>query len=86
MNKYKNGENKNDNYTITIKIDADIEKYVRNITPITFIDNLKRGQAYGETFTDYVNSLIRKDMLQKFQNGNISTIDELLESYKIKGE
>ena len=59
--KYKNGEDKNDNYTITFKIDADIEDYLKQIEIITFIENIKKGNPQSINKTDYVNELIRAD-------------------------
>lgn len=58
--KYKNGEDKKDNYTITFKIDADIEDYLKNISYISFIEN----KTKGIDATEYVNNLIREDMLK----------------------
>lgn len=73
-----NGVNKNDNYTITFKIDADIEDYLKNIEKITFIENLKKGTAEFLNKTDYINLLIRKDMIEMLGlNENVSS-DELL--------
>jgi hypothetical protein len=58
--KYKNGVDKKDNYTITFKIDADIEDYLKNIGYISFIENKTKGLDA----TEYVNTLIREDMLK----------------------
>lgn len=58
--KYKNGVDKKDNYTITFKIDADIEDYLKNISYISFIENKTKGLDA----TEYVNALIREDMLK----------------------
>lgn len=58
--KYKNGVDKKDNYTITFKIDADIEDYLKNIGYISFIENKTKGLDA----TEYVNALIREDMLK----------------------
>ena len=58
--KYKNGIDKKDNYTITFKIDADIEDYLKNIGYISFIENKTKGLDA----TEYVNALIREDMLK----------------------
>ena len=51
---------KDDNYTITFKIDADIEDYLKNISYISFIET----QTKGIDATEYVNKLIREDMLK----------------------
>lgn len=58
--KYKNGTDKTKNYTITFKIDADIEDYLKNISYISFIEN----KLKGIDATEYVNNLIREDMLK----------------------
>jgi len=78
MNKLKNGKNKNDNFVTTFKVDADLELFIKNISVITFIENLKKGNATGETFTNYINKLIRKNMLDLLKNNNVSTIEEYL--------
>ena len=78
MDKLKNGKNKNDNISTTFKVDADLEVFIKNISTITFIENLKKGSQGGETFTNYVNKLIRKDMLEMLKNNNVSTIEEYL--------
>ena len=59
--KLKNGDNKNSNYTITFKIDADIEDYLKNIDKITFIESVKSGEIESTTRTDFVNNLIRDE-------------------------
>ena len=58
--KYKNGSNLNNNYTITFKIDADIEDYLKNIEYITFIESAKSGKIKSKTRTEFVNDLIRE--------------------------
>lgn len=52
------------NYTITFKIDADIEQYLKNIDLITFIESVKKGTPNSKDATSYVNDLIRQDMLK----------------------
>lgn len=64
--KYKNGKDKNKNYTITFKIDADIEGFLKNIDKITFINSMETGQVETTTATDYVNELIRADLKKRF--------------------
>lgn len=54
-----NGRNKKDNYTITFKIDADVEDYLKNVIWIKFIEN-----RIETNITEYVNDLIRKDMFK----------------------
>lgn len=51
---------KDENYTITFKIDADIEDFLKNISYISFIET----QTKGIDATEYVNNLIRQDMLK----------------------
>ena len=64
--KYKNGKDKTDNYTITFKIDADIEPFLKNIDKITFINSMETGAIETTTATDYVNELIRADLKKRF--------------------
>lgn len=64
--KYKNGKDKTDNYTITFKIDADIEPFLKNIDKITFINSMETGAVETTTATDYVNELIRSDLKKRF--------------------
>lgn len=68
IRKNKKGEiiyTKKDNYTITFKIDADIELYLRNINLILLITSAERGQARQVNATDYVNELIRADLKKR---------------------
>jgi uncharacterized protein YlbG (UPF0298 family) len=60
--KYKNGDNLNNNYTITFKIDADIEDYLKNIEKIVFIESVKSGKIESITRTEFVNNLMREQM------------------------
>ena len=84
MNKLKNGNNKNDNYTITFKIDADIEDYLKNIEMVSFIENMKKGAVKSVTKTDFVNSLIRANMYRilGLNTTNQEIIDRTWENYK----
>lgn len=64
MNKEKdikkvNGKNKKDNYTITFKIDADVEDYLKNIVWIMFMES-----RIETNMNKYINDLIRKEMYQ----------------------
>lgn len=52
--------NKTNNYTITFKIDADIDDYLKNIDKITFIESVKSGKVESTTKTEFVNNLIRE--------------------------
>jgi hypothetical protein len=60
----KNGLNKTDNTTITFKIDADLEDYLKNIDKITFIENLKQNNPQSTNKTEYINLLIRQDRIK----------------------
>ena len=60
--KLKNNINKSNNYTITFKIDADIDDYLKNIDKITFIESIKSGKINSTTKTEFVNNLIRQEM------------------------
>lgn len=73
-----NGVNKKDNYTITFKIDADIEDYLKNIEMIAFIESYKRGRIESTTKTNYVNSLIRQDFIDFLELDENATSDEML--------
>lgn len=73
-NKKVNGINKNDNYTITFKIDADLEDYLRNITWINFIES-----RIETNMNKYVNTLIRQEML-KLLGLNEYASDETIKS------
>ena len=55
----KGNYNKTNNYTITFKIDADIDDYLKNIDKITFIESSKSGKIESITKTEFVNNLIR---------------------------
>ena len=52
--------NKTNNYTITFKIDADIDDYLKNIDKIFFIESVKSGKIKSTTKTEFVNDLIRE--------------------------
>jgi len=67
--KFKNGVNLNSNYTITIKIDADLEDYLKNIDKITFIESKKNGKISSTTKTDFINDYIR-DRFYKLINAS----------------
>lgn len=67
--KFKNGVNLNSNYTITIKIDADLEDYLKNIDKITFIESVKNGKISSTTKTDFINDYIR-DRFYKLINAS----------------
>lgn len=65
--KYYNGQDKTQNYTITFKIDSDIEQYLRCIDKITFLESIQDETKESTTSTDYVNQLIREDMKRRFK-------------------
>ena len=58
-NKKVNGKNKNDNYTSTYKIDADVEDFLKNIAWVYFLEKRIEMNA-----TKYINRLIRLDMIE----------------------
>lgn len=64
--KKTNGTNKKDNYSITFKIDADIEDYLKNILWIN-----------RKTKNQYVNDLIRADMIKLLNLKEDATYDEI---------
>lgn len=68
--KLANGTNKKANYTITLKIDADIEDFFKNIL---WINRKTRNQ--------YVNDLIRQDMLKLLGLDNTATFEEIQEKW-----
>ena len=77
-----NGINKNDNYTITFKIDADIEDYLRNVAWISFLES-----RIETNMNKYVNQLIKNDMLQLLglsRNETDETIKSKWYEYKRK--
>ena len=75
--KLKNGDNKNANYTITIKIDADIEDYFKNIDKITFIESVKSGKIESITRTEFINDLIRKEMYKLIKASDKDNADKI---------
>lgn len=69
---------KKDNSAITIKIDADIEGYLNNIEIITFIDSIKGGKhPQGINKTEYINQLIRQDLIKRLGLKNNASDDEI---------
>lgn len=75
--KAKNGANKNDNYTITFKIDADIEDYLKLIDKITFIESAKSGKIESITRTEFVNKLIREQFYNLIKATSKDTADDI---------
>lgn len=75
--KLKNGDNKNSNYTITIKIDADIEDYFKNIDKITFIESVKSGKIESITRTEFINDLIRKEFYKLIKASDKDSDDKI---------
>ena len=87
MNKYKNGKDRKDNFITTFKVDADLEKYYKNIPMIILIESIKNNWTLEKTTVqDYLNTLIRNDMLNFLQKHNITSIEEYFEANNIKGE
>ena len=65
--KYKNGNDRKDNFITTFKIDADLERYLINIDSITLIDAVNNNNAnFSTTIQDYLNDLIRADLKKRF--------------------
>jgi hypothetical protein len=75
--KYKNGVNLNDNYTITFKIDADIEDYLKNIEKIAFIESVKSGKIDSTTRTEFVNDLIREQYYKLIGASDKDTAEDI---------
>ena len=55
-----NGTNKKDNYTITIKIDAGVEEYLRNIEIVSILQDRR-----NTTKNQYINDLIKADIIKR---------------------
>ncbi len=66
-----NGINKNDNYTLNIKIDSDLEDYFKNILWVN-----------RKTKSQYVNDLIRKEMLETLELKKNATYEEVQEKWQ----
>ncbi len=79
--KYKNGVNLNDNYTITFKIDADIEDYLKNIEKIAFLESVKSGKINGTTRTEFVNALIRDEFYKLIGASDDDTPSEIKDKW-----
>lgn len=75
--KYKNGVNLNDNYTITFKIDADIEDYLKNIEKIAFIESIKSGKIDSTTRTEFVNNQIREQYYKLIGASDEDTAEDI---------
>lgn len=67
-----NGANKRDNYTITFKIDADIDDYLKIIEWVKFIENRETTNK-----NKYVNDLIRADLLKTLKLKPGATNEEI---------
>lgn len=67
-----NGANKRDNYTITFKIDADIDDYLKIIEWVKFIESRETTNK-----NKYVNDLIRADLLKTLKLKPGATNDEI---------
>lgn len=83
--KLKNNINKTNNYTITFKIDADIDDYLKNIDKITFIESAKSGKIESKTKTEFVNDLIREQyykLIGASVKDNADTINQKWLKYK----
>ena len=80
----KNGKySKDKNYTITFKIDADIEQYLKNIDKITFIDVMEGKANESKDATNYVNDLIRADLKKRLNiKENESNPNKWIDAYR----
>lgn len=79
--------NKTNNYTITFKIDADIDDYLKNIDKITFIESVKSGKIESTTKTEFVNNLIREQyykLIGASSKDDAETINKKWLDYKSK--
>lgn len=79
--------NKTNNYTITFKIDADIDDYLKNIDKIFFIESVKSGKIKSTTKTEFVNDLIREQYYKLIGASNkddAETINKKWLDYKSK--
>ncbi len=79
--------NKTNNYTITFKIDADIDDYLKNIDKIFFIESIKSGKIESTTKTEFVNNLIREQyykLIGASDKDDADTINKKWLEYKNK--
>lgn len=79
--------NKTNNYTITFKIDADIDEYLKLIDKITFIESIKSGKIESTTKTEFVNNLIREQyykLIGASDKDSAETINKKWLDYKNK--
>ena len=76
-NKLKNNKNKSSNYTITFKIDADIDDYLKNIDKIAFIESVKSGKIESTTKTEFVNKLIRTEFYKLIGASDKDTAEDI---------
>ncbi len=84
VSKYKNGKNRSNNYMITIKIDADIEGFFKNISIVSFIESAKKGKGTSTTKNEYVNDLIREKMLETYRTNKVSSWEQYKEKNNIE--
>ena len=81
--KLKNNINKSSNYTITFKIDADIDEYLKLIDKITFIESIKSGKIESTTKTEFVNGLIREQFYKLIGATNKDTAEDINNKWNI---
>lgn len=81
--KLKNNVNKSSNYTITFKIDADIDDYLKNIDKITFVESLKSGKIESTTKTEFVNGLIREQFYKLIGASSKDTSEDIKNKWNI---
>lgn len=78
--KKANGKNRKDNYTITFKIDADVEDYLKHIEWIKILETRENTNK-----NKYVNDLIRQDMIKLLKlksNASYEDIQQAWDEYK----
>lgn len=82
--KYKNGKNHKENFVTTLKIDADLEGFFKNISIVSFIETAKKGKGTSTTKNEYVNDLIREKMLETYRANKVSSWEQYKEKNNIE--
>ena len=71
--RYSNGKNLKNNKQVSFKVDEELKDFIQNVIYITTRPNTK---------TDYINFLIRKDMLEILNLPTNTSSETMLESWK----
>ena len=71
--RYSNGKNLKNNKQVSFKVDEELKDFIQNVIYITTRPNTK---------TDYINFLIRKDMLEILNLPANTSSETMLESWK----